>query len=109
MTINHSSFYRLFKPIESSSFWCGRDAFHGSLIGKFKQCHNTTCAKGSDESQPFSLICCPCFSTDSVCESTSKRNRSTSYEILGSGVILLKNYISLKDQVFVFGKKSRKW
>ncbi|KAJ0536604.1 putative DNA oxidative demethylase [Helianthus annuus] len=99
MTINHSSFYRLFKPIESSSFWCGRDAFHGSLIGKFKQCHNTPCAKGSDESQPFSLICCPCFSTDSVCESTSKRNRSTSYEILGSGVILLKNYISLKDQV----------
>ncbi|KAI7740380.1 hypothetical protein M8C21_012727 [Ambrosia artemisiifolia] len=98
MTMNHSTFYRLIKPIESS-FGGGRDAFYGPLTRRLKQYHNTPCAKGSVESQPFSLICCPCFSSNSVCEKTSKSNLSTSYEILGSGVILLKNYLSLKDQV----------
>ncbi|KAK9066554.1 hypothetical protein SSX86_013877 [Deinandra increscens subsp. villosa] len=55
-------------------------------------------AKGCDlEPKPFSLIH-PRYKKTPMSESETMSNLSTSYEILGPGMILFKNYISLKDQ-----------
>ncbi|KAK9066555.1 hypothetical protein SSX86_013878 [Deinandra increscens subsp. villosa] len=83
MTMNHSRFSPLIKPM--------RDAFHGAkILGISKRCY--TIAGG--ETQPFSLIY-----PRPIINSTSMKKIPISYEILGSGMILLKRYISLRDQV----------
>ncbi|KAK9061970.1 hypothetical protein SSX86_019154 [Deinandra increscens subsp. villosa] len=78
-----------------------RDAFRRVIIGKCKEYHNIS-ANSLRQTQPFSLILPGAESTNSACESTMTElasNLTPSHEILGSGMIILKNYISLKDQV----------
>ncbi|VFQ84352.1 unnamed protein product [Cuscuta campestris] len=68
----------------------------GPLFGISRQSHNIPFAKGLGETKPFSLIC-PELTTKSVCERTA--SKLPTYNILGSGMVLIKNYLSLKDQV----------
>ncbi|KAK9078457.1 hypothetical protein SSX86_002514 [Deinandra increscens subsp. villosa] len=78
-----------------------QDVFHGVVIGKCKRYHNSS-ANALRQTQPFSLILPGAESTNLARESTGIELGNTlpsSHEILGSGMIILKNYISLKDQV----------
>ncbi|KAK9066558.1 hypothetical protein SSX86_013881 [Deinandra increscens subsp. villosa] len=55
-------------------------------------------AKGYDSyTNPYSLIC-PWYDKKPMHDIFSMSNLSTTYEILGPGMILFKNYVSLKDQ-----------
>ncbi|KAI3785835.1 hypothetical protein L1987_44961 [Smallanthus sonchifolius] len=83
------------KNTKSSSFG---DAYHGPLISILKQYHSIPLVKDLDETQSFSLIC-PGLTTKSVCESERASSKLSTHKILGPGMILLKDYISLKDQV----------
>ncbi|KAI7754794.1 hypothetical protein M8C21_018793 [Ambrosia artemisiifolia] len=75
-----------------------QNAFLGPVIGTLKQYHDMRFNKGYDETKPLSLIC-PWLTKKPVSENTLMSNLSTTYKILGPGMILLKHYISLKDQV----------
>ncbi|KAI7742636.1 hypothetical protein M8C21_029594, partial [Ambrosia artemisiifolia] len=71
-------------------------AFHGPLLRRQYHGH-IPFAKGLGEiQQPFSLIR-PGMTTMPVCERTP--SKLSTYKILGNEMILLENYISLKDQV----------
>ncbi|KAL8241699.1 hypothetical protein R6Q59_012001 [Mikania micrantha] len=109
MMFNRCSFCRLITPISSSSF---RDGSSNRLL---KQYHTSptlltaTLNHNSNiqgETEPFSIID-PCLipSLDGI---DSWKNEKTSFEILGSGMILLKNYIPLMDQVDIVNT-CQKW
>ncbi|XP_071696026.1 DNA N(6)-methyladenine demethylase ALKBH1D-like [Rutidosis leptorrhynchoides] len=75
------------------------------LTGLLKQYHKGTAADYSLQTEPFSLS--QPRDVDSACESPDtirterKNNVERSYEILDSGMVLLKNYLSISDQVEV--------
>ncbi|MFS7975722.1 putative DNA oxidative demethylase [Helianthus anomalus] len=92
--MNHSSFCRLIRPMVPSTCRVGRQ--QGPLTGILKKQYHSF-ANGLGEKQPFSLIW-PWMKTEPLCESSTSTPRPT-YEILGPGMIHLKNYVSLKDQV----------
>ncbi|KAI3726626.1 hypothetical protein L1987_66424 [Smallanthus sonchifolius] len=84
--------------LDDESFW-----LH-STPGKCKRYYNVP-AHGVHQTQPFSLILPQ--SAILACERPAiepSTNRSTSYEVLESGMILMKNYISLMDQRMCFGQ-----
>ncbi|KAI3727023.1 hypothetical protein L1987_66831 [Smallanthus sonchifolius] len=86
---------------EPFSLTCPKKTTKSSSFGY----HSIPIAKGLDETQSFSLIC-PELTTKSVCETVS--SKPSTYEILGPGMILLKDYISLKDQVDIVNM-CQKW
>lgn len=55
---------------------------------------------GFFDTKPISIIC-PWYKPKPMCE-IAFTDPPTSYEILGPGMILFRNYVTLKDQVFVF-------
>lgn len=98
-------------------FPSSQDAFHRPSLGAYckgpttfstgllKQYHKVP-ADASHQTKPFSLILPK--RTDTACERpdneriSKENNVDSSYEILESGMILLKNYLSISDQVPVF-------
>lgn len=77
-----------------------QDTFHGGPLLRRQQHHNVPCVfyKGWGEKEPFSLRNLR-MTTEQVCAKTP--SKISTYEILGPEMILLNNYVSLKDQVFI--------
>ncbi|MFS7971947.1 putative DNA oxidative demethylase [Helianthus anomalus] len=92
VAMKHSSFYRLIRPMLSSTFVSGKDG------GILKQYHSYNC--GLLDEKPYSLIRPSSLPLRPLCElSDLSAPRSTRYEILGPGMILLRQYVTLKEQV----------
>ncbi|KAK9060233.1 hypothetical protein SSX86_020937 [Deinandra increscens subsp. villosa] len=77
-----------------------KGAFHGSLIGTCKQYITVPAAlvgyEFPEETEPFNVV----DPSRHICLNGSWTDRDkASYNILGSGMILLKNYINIKGQV----------
>ncbi|KAK1433430.1 hypothetical protein QVD17_10340 [Tagetes erecta] len=68
------------------------------VIGQYKQYHNTSIDLPLNRTQPFGLILPGPINSSSVIDQ-SVIIRPTSYEILESGMILMKNHINLNEQV----------
>ncbi|KAJ0894867.1 hypothetical protein HanPSC8_Chr09g0393791 [Helianthus annuus] len=85
----------MLRNIIANNFLYIQDAFHGPLR------HYRKVPFVKVVGEPFSLIT-PSNMTKSVCERTP--SKLSTYTILEPGMILVRNYVSLKDQVFVFSQ-----
>ncbi|XP_021984506.2 uncharacterized protein LOC110880228 [Helianthus annuus] len=87
------SFLTLNRPPPSFRSIGIKDAYYGTLLREY---HNIPFAKG----------CCTEIGTETVTFRLTNRDRTpdelSTFKILGPGMIILKNYLSLKDQVCVF-------
>lgn len=73
-------------------------------FGKYKQYHNIPANGNLNQRQPFSLILPATNTATTVRQGTVIEpviNKPPSYQIIDSGMILMKNHISLRDQVYV--------
>lgn len=73
-------------------------SFRNSRNDKYKPNHKTP-ANDLNQIKPFSLILPR--STDSLSGIKMPENPESSCQVLGPGMVLLKNYINISDQVYV--------
>ncbi|KAK9066445.1 hypothetical protein SSX86_013767 [Deinandra increscens subsp. villosa] len=96
MMKNHSRLYRLIRPMVSSHFAGGRDAFHGGILKQQCYLHIVPSRDNYvEDTEPFSLI--------TPHDTTNTWSRWTTIERsppkLAPGMLLFKNYLNLLGQV----------
>ncbi|KAI7742110.1 hypothetical protein M8C21_007251, partial [Ambrosia artemisiifolia] len=81
-----------------SSLHLNRDVFQRQSKCRLRQYHQTA-AGGVQQTQPFGLILPGAQNTRPLTDTKPVTDPPVSHQILDSGMIVLKNYISIRDQV----------